>query len=96
MSSNNGFTPTEKRIMNVLRDGLPHTKSELKNAIDEECPDQVDDNALAAHIKRIREKLDPKCKGIMCIERPSTRYQLVRTDPPGYDDMTATGYDGTE
>lgn len=96
MSSNNGFTPTEKRIMNVLRDGLPHTKSELKNAIDEECPDQVDDAALKMHLSNMRTKLEPKCRGILCTERPSTRYQLVRTDPSGYDDMTAMGYDGTE
>lgn len=94
--SGNGFTPTEKRIMAVLNDWLPHTRTELKNAIDAECPENVDDQLLSRHLSNIREKLEPRCQGIMYTAREGVRYQLVRTMTPAYEDMTEMGRDGTE
>ena len=92
MSSSNGFTPTEKRIMGVLTDGRPHTKHELLAVIDE----MADDNLLSRHLSNIREKLAPRSQGIMYTAREGVRYQLVRTMTGPYEDMTEMGRDGTE
>lgn len=75
MATNNGFTPTEKRIMDVLSDWKPHTQRELLNAVDAEA----DNNTLAAHITNIREKLAPKARDIVFRRG---MYNLASTFPP--------------
>lgn len=50
------FTPTEKRILNVLADGKPHEVEELRACLDDELAGET---ALMFHIFRIRKKLKP-------------------------------------
>lgn len=72
---NNGFTPTQARMLAVLADGRPHTRKELHACLEDDLA------ALAAikwHIKKLRKKLKPERKGIVCIcEGWVYSYQLV-------------------
>ncbi|MGL6095037.1 MAG: hypothetical protein ACRC7O_04455 [Fimbriiglobus sp.] len=49
------FTETEKRVLAVLRDGKPHGKQELMNAVDEEA----DMSNVHKHLHCIRTKIRP-------------------------------------
>ena len=61
--SGNGFTPTERKIIAMLADGLPHSKEELHGCL-------VDDLGAATnvrvHIRNLRIKLRPKGEEIVC------------------------------
>lgn len=70
------FTPTQTRILAILSDGTPHTKTELMTALDDElaAPD-----TLRVHIGQINVKLRTIGQEIICRRLGYTsRYQHVR------------------
>lgn len=67
------FTPTEQRIVDMLSDGLPHSREELVGTIDELATRKN----LQVHITRIRNKLRPIGEDVVC-EAVSLRYRHVR------------------
>lgn len=59
----NGYTPTQKRMLAVLRDGLPHTREELHACL----PDDLSElRAIQAHISHIRKHLRVVGEEIVC------------------------------
>lgn len=58
------FTATEQRILYVLRDGLDHSKDELRGVLDDELAGPA---CLQNHIKNIRKRLRPKGQDIVCV-----------------------------
>lgn len=80
MSAANGYTPTEKRILAILRDGQPHTVAELHRCLDD---DLSDPEALWSRISFLRKKLEPKGQGIYSVNRKGvTTYRLVFFQDP--------------
>lgn len=82
MSGGNGFTPTEQRIMDVLKDWKPHTSAQLCAAIDE----MADNHLLNTHLYSIRGKLMLKGLYVASIGRMPTYFQLCSLSPPGYEE----------
>lgn len=76
----NLFTPTELRILEVLRDGRPKTKKEVMDSIDGEFTSA---STYHKHIQRLREKLLMRGETILhvCIARWTIRVQWVRLLP---------------
>ena len=59
----NEFTPTQRKILQVLSDGLPHPFSELLACL----PDDLSEiSALRMMLSRIRTKLRPRGEDIIC------------------------------
>ena len=59
---NNGYTPTETAILNVLMDGKPHSKAELHKCL----PDELSElNAVKRHIHELRKRLRPQGQDIL-------------------------------
>lgn len=81
---NNGkFTPTEKRILTVLSDGLPHTRQELHRCLSDELAEL---SAIQPHISRIRRRLQNKGQDIVCVLcNRQIQYQHVRILNSAYD-----------
>lgn len=52
----NGYTPTQQRMLNLLGDGLSHTKEELHGCLDDDLA-QVE--CIRAHISDLRKRLRP-------------------------------------
>ena len=76
MSGNNGFTPTESRILDLLKDGLPHRREELHALLDD---DLAELSAVQRHVSTIRKRLNLKGQDILCVARGYTySYQQVR------------------
>ena len=77
MAATEKYTPTQKRILHVLSDGLSHTKEELKGCLWDELCDV--DSTLENHISQIRKRL-PKGQDIISKRRPdgSWGYSHVR------------------
>jgi len=77
----NGFTPTQARIVNVLIDGTWHPKRELLYAVDELADD---DNLLQYHLKNIKRILKPRNEHITFQIHPTmgTLYMLTRALSP--------------
>ena len=74
---NNGkYTPTQKRILEVLKDGLPHPREEVVGCIADEL---AQSNAIRVHLTLLRRKLNPIGLHIT-IEyvRMKMHYRLVR------------------
>ena len=69
------FTPTEKKMLKLLADGLPHTRRELHAIL---YDDQGALSNIQVHLSRIRRKIKHTGKGIIC-ELSSRRicYRLV-------------------
>lgn len=63
-SSSNNFTPTQKRILDVLADGLPHRRDELLDCLDDPLCSTREN--LQAHLTRLRVKLRPAGHDIIC------------------------------
>lgn len=56
-------TPTEEAILNVLSDGMPHTREELHTCL----PDPLSAiSAIQPHISHLRSKLVPIGHDIVC------------------------------
>lgn len=60
--ANNGYTPTEARIVAVLADGQPHTREELEETIGNPLNCR---QTLNTHISAIRKKLRPRGQDII-------------------------------
>jgi len=71
------YTRTEKRLMDVLSDGMPHHKEELWACIDDELSGE---NTLRVHMTNLRNKLRPAGMDVL-LDRCGNcayRYRLVR------------------
>ena len=76
MSDDNGFTPTQRRMMKVLGDGLPHTRHELRDCFND---DRAADNNTRVHLTALRKKLRPQGKDILVeYVRSSLHYRLIQ------------------
>lgn len=72
----NGFTPTEKRILELLSDGRPHKRQEVHACLDD---DLASLKSITPHISRIRRKINTQGEEIVCVARErSYYYQHVR------------------
>jgi hypothetical protein len=70
-----GWTPTQRRIINLLADGLPHARGELRRCLHDELGDESN---VRFHIHRIRRQL-PSHEAIVCeIWRGRITYRHVR------------------
>jgi DNA-binding CsgD family transcriptional regulator len=70
------FTPVERRMLQVLSDGLPHTPQELHSCL---WDDQGEVANIRRHIYEMRQKLRPKGHDIVCeVNRRQTFYRHVR------------------
>ena len=58
------FTPTEQRMYDLLADGLPHTRRELKACIDDELAEL---SAIKKHLTNLRKKLADRSEEIVCV-----------------------------
>jgi hypothetical protein len=77
------FTPTEKRILNVLRDGQNHTKQELLACLNEDMPSK---RLLSVTLFRIRKKLKTIGHDIVCVRDFSLvlKYRQVMSLRPSH------------
>ncbi len=74
--NSNGFTATQKAILDVLADGGHHNINEVRGCLSD---DQAPTSAVYFHISRIRVKLKDSGQGISYIRNGSdSYYQLVR------------------
>lgn len=69
------YTPTEKRMMEVLQDGLLHTRQELFACL---WDDKSELSAIQARISLLRKKLRPQGLEIDCVLNRGIKYRLVR------------------
>lgn len=60
----NGFTPTQRCILSILADGLPHRPAEIRSCLPD---DMALVNTLRTHLSNIRKKLRPKGEDIACV-----------------------------
>jgi hypothetical protein len=70
------FTPTQRCMYDLLADGLPHTREELRRCL----PDDMGSRSnIRSHIFRIRKILEPDGLDVLCVigNRPIS-YRLVR------------------
>lgn len=81
----NGYTPIERKLLDMLSDGRPHHRAEL-HALAWDRQDRLQN--MQIHISNLRKKLRPKGRDIVCEVRKAglplgTSYQLVRllSDP---------------
>lgn len=87
MSASNGFTPTEKRILDVLADGLPHRPHEIHSCLDDELSTIA---AIKPHLSRIRPRLRIKGQDIICEYRDKLYwYRQIRLLSSPYDGVTS-------
>lgn len=73
------LTPSQRLIFNLLQDGYPHTKNELRKHLGDEL---LEDSTLAAHVYQLRQKINPQGYDVMC---RSNAYRLVRLLHSAYD-----------
>jgi DNA-binding winged helix-turn-helix (wHTH) protein len=69
------FTPTQARLMEILKDGHAHPVAQLWACIGD---DMATDGTLRVHITYLREALRGQGRGILCDRRGPTTYRLVR------------------
>ena len=58
------FSPTEQRIMDLLSDGLPHTKKEMVACLAD--PMGGEDN-VKPHLHNLRKKLLTRNEAVLCV-----------------------------
>lgn len=76
--NNNGYgqTPTHKKMLAILSDGLPHTYKELHTCLYDDQGPLIN---VAKHITQIRQYLRPKGEDIICELKGYARfYRHVR------------------
>ena len=71
----NEFTPTQIRMLEILSDGLPHTKDELHK-----CCGPSGLWAVPNHVSSLRKKLNRRGQDIVCrkVQNGPMCYQHVR------------------
>lgn len=57
------FTATEKKILEVLSDGMSHSKDEIRAVLPD---DMAMNGTISVHIFHIRKKLQPIGQDIIC------------------------------
>lgn len=71
-----GYTPTHARMLEVLADGMPHTRRELHACLWDEASALT---AIQRHISTLRQLLLPKGQTIVCeFHKRSICYRHVR------------------
>jgi DNA-binding CsgD family transcriptional regulator len=75
------FTPTEKRMLRVLSDGLPHSRDELQLCLWDNLGAVSN---IRCHLTSIRRKLRPRGEDVLCVihrSRPAYRHvKLICTN----------------
>lgn len=75
------FTPTQRRILTILADGLPHKFEELQRSLPDDLGDR---NALNRHLCAIRLKIRARGEDIICQflnrQRQYRHVRLLRSD----------------
>jgi hypothetical protein len=81
----NGLTPIQQKMVDLLSDGLCHTKEELHGCL---YDDQGPLRNIAQHITMARKLLRPTGRDIICQREGKSKsyYRLVR--------LTASPYEG--
>jgi hypothetical protein len=76
MPNANGFTETQQRILELLSDGKPHRRMELKAQL----PDELSSlTAMQMHVSVMRKVLNPKGEDIVCrFTKEGISYQHIR------------------
>lgn len=64
MSQGNGFTPTQKKIMDLLSDRQSHHRDELRSCILDEYSNNL--NNLAVHLSHLRTRLAARRQTVAC------------------------------
>lgn len=73
---NNGYTPTQQRMLSILADGFPHTREELHGCLWDELGALSN---IQMHISNLRKKLKPEGETVVCvIKHRRIHYQHVR------------------
>lgn len=67
----NGFTATQRKMLAVLADGLPHSRHELKACL---YDDQGHYSNVRVHLSSIRQKIRPRGQDIICEYYKRTLY----------------------
>jgi hypothetical protein len=71
-----GYTPSQQRLIDVLSDGLPHDREELRQALGD---DQLTNKNLSDHIILLRRVVRPRGEEIVCeLWDGSPHYRHVR------------------
>lgn len=77
------FTPVQRRILEILSDGLPHTRFELHKCLNDELSPVRN---IRPHLTAIRKKIRPHGEDILCEYIPhGTYYRHVRLLASAYD-----------
>lgn len=72
--ANGEYTATQQAMLDILSDGLPHTREELHACCGPSCR-----RTIQVHLSHIRKKLRPKGEDILCTyTNRGWRYQHVR------------------
>lgn len=72
----NGLTPTQKRMLDLLMDGMPHRPRELRRCLYDNGADVALSN-VKSHISNIRKYLRRKGLDVVCNQSNGT-YYIVR------------------
>ena len=76
------FTPTQQKIVDLLSDGLPHTRKEVHACLWDELSPLSN---IKAHITAIRKKIRPLGQDIICEYNGKIHYRHVRLLASAYD-----------
>ena len=77
MGTNNGFTPLERRMLDLLSDGLPHLRSELHACCEDELSRPA--SAVGQRLSKIRKKIRPVGEDIICrLYHGKLHYQHIK------------------
>jgi hypothetical protein len=86
MNGNGHLTTTQKRMMAVLSDGLPHDRHELHACLDDELSALT---AIQPHLTYIRKAIRGRGEDVLCVYHGRTvKYQHVRVLYSPYDGRT--------
>jgi len=74
------FTKTQRAILDVLSDGGPHPREELRQCLDDELASLA---AMRVHLSELRKLLRPQGQDIICeLRHRKTHYRHVRLLKP--------------
>lgn len=77
------FTPTQRRLLQVLADGKPHTAAELFACLPDDLGEVTN---VRSHLTELRKRLRGKGQEIACeLVGRQAFYTLVRADRYGKD-----------
>lgn len=75
------FTPLQAKFMRLLSDGRPHTRDEIREAVEDPLYANYNISDL---VMRVRRYLHPRGLDIVCVKPGrKTFYRLVRVITPG-------------